>query len=207
MTLHHRRSEAVTTRIRSAVAAIAASFVVIIVPLVVVAPARAQNAPPSGGGGCSNNCWANGIEFEDLDGSFMGWYDAAKSNSAIAKHFDWSTDGCSVPDLGSVAVSTPFGTKHVNLNAIAAKYSAAFLPACKIHDFGYRNFGKGSYTVTEGDDNADPRKSVDDRLHANMDSICATNPPPVKDFWDKPACDGVAKVFYDAVRVGGGSHW
>jgi hypothetical protein len=96
--------------------------------------------------------------------------------------------------------------KPYHLDDNLATFVSFFRPSCRIHDFGYRNFGKGPYTVTAGD-SSDQRKSVDDRFHALMYRKCAHNSPSVRFAPDTWACEKVADIFYQAVRKFGGSHW
>jgi hypothetical protein len=154
--------------------------------------------PP--GGSCSWNCLANEIVFLDPSTNGTEYYADVKAVPKWAKHYNFGFDGCSVPSWVYKTLK-PFG-----LDDNVATYSNFFKPSCKIHDFGYRNFGKGSYTVTAGD-SSDPRKSVDDRFHTLMNRKCDHNPPSVPAAPDSWACKKVADVFYQAVRKFGGSHW
>lgn len=165
-----------------------------------VSGAAATLPPPPGGGHCSANCWANHIVFLDDTPNGLGFYNYAKSTPSLHSHFNWGFDGCSVPSWVYKALAP------VGLDDNVATYSKFFRPSCRIHDFGYRNFGKGSYRVTAGD-SSDPRKSVDDRFDALMHKRCNANPPAVSYAPDKWACNRVAGVFYEAVRKFGASHW
>jgi hypothetical protein len=92
-----------------------------------------------------------------------------KGQAPYADQLDWSDDGCSYsPD-------NPFGFK--------------FLPACKRHDFGYRNYKRQS-RFTEAN-----RLRIDNNFKADMYNQCAGN-------W---ICNRTADLYYKAVREFGGS--
>jgi Prokaryotic phospholipase A2 len=90
--------------------------------------------------------------------------------------FDWSSDGCSV---------TP------------PSWASLFGPACQQHDFGYRNFGKG---LTLGRNEA-TRKWLDDRLRAEMKSICNYRFSAWWQYANLQACFSEADVMYTFVRT------
>jgi hypothetical protein len=154
--------------------------------------------PP--GGSCSWNCLANEVVFLDPTTNGTQYYSDVEAVHKWAKHYNFGFDGCSVPSW----VYTTLKPYHLDDNL--ATFASFFRPSCRIHDFGYRNFGKGPYTVTAGD-SSDQRKSVDDRFHALMYRKCAHNPPSVRFAPDTWACEKVADIFYQAVRKFGGSHW
>jgi len=168
--------------------------------LVGTSGAQAVGLPDPPGGSCSWNCLANEVTFLDPTTNGTDYYSEVKSVPQWAKHYNFSFDGCSVPSWIYKTLK-PF---HLDDNV--GTYAKFFRPSCRIHDFGYRNFGKGSYTVTAGD-SSNPRKSVDDRLHTLMNRKCDHNPPSVPLAPDSWACKKVADVFYQAVRKFGGSHW
>lgn len=92
--------------------------------------------------------------------------------------FDWSTDFCSAPLVGSTGRSFNFAD------------------ACRRHDFGYRNlqlldrrYGGGHWT-------ANSRKRVDQLLLADMRRHCWSRP-----WYDEPTCFAWAETFYVAVRL------
>ncbi|CAB4544666.1 MAG: hypothetical protein F2534_02815 [Actinobacteria bacterium] len=97
--------------------------------------------------------------------------------------FDWSTDLCSAPLVGSTGRSFDF--RH----------------ACRRHDFGYRNLkllerrygGSGLYW------NGARRARVDERFTSDMQAHCGT-----RAWHERTTCLGWAAVFTTAVRVAGG---
>jgi hypothetical protein len=68
--------------------------------------------------------------------------------------YDWTDDGCSFPWYVKPLVPRVF--------------REMWEPACEIHDFGYRNFGKG---LGLGRDE-DHRRWIDDRLKVEMYKLC-----------------------------------
>jgi hypothetical protein len=154
--------------------------------------------PP--GGSCSWTCVANEVVFLDPSTNGTGYYFDVKAVPNWAKHYNFGFDGCSLPAWLHKALG------RLGLDDNAATYAKFFRPSCRIHDFGYRNFGKGPYKVTAGD-STDPRKSVDDRFHTLMNRKCGHNPPSVPAAPDDLVCKKVAGVFYQAVRKFGASHW
>ncbi|MEU5692485.1 phospholipase [Actinosynnema sp. NPDC020468] len=95
-------------------------------------------------------------------------FEALWAEKPDADALDWSSDGCSwSPD-------NPFGYR--------------FLPACRRHDFGYRNY-KHQDRFTES-----ARLAIDDLFKADMYGQCGGS-------W---ACRRVADVYYRAVRQFGG---
>ncbi len=97
--------------------------------------------------------------------------------------FDWSTDFCSAPLVGSTGRSFDFRA------------------ACRRHDFGYRNlkllerrYGTGATFW-----NSSRRARVDRRFHDDLTAHCRTR------VWhQRPTCSAWAEVFTTAVRVAGG---
>ncbi|CAB4865862.1 unannotated protein [freshwater metagenome] len=97
--------------------------------------------------------------------------------------FDWSTDLCSAPLVGSTG-------RTFN-----------FIEPCRRHDFGYRNTrllehrygGPGTYW------NATSRLRIDRQLLTDTMNHCAT-----RWFLERPSCYAWAFTFYNAVRVAGG---
>lgn len=97
--------------------------------------------------------------------------------------FDWSTDLCSAPLVGSTGRSFDFRSP------------------CRRHDFGYRNlhllerrYGTGSTYW-----NSTSRQRVDQLLRADMRDHCASRP-----WYDQPTCYAWAETFYAAVRLAAG---
>ncbi len=93
--------------------------------------------------------------------------------------FDWRTDGCSTPDIGT----------------LKATVDAIFLDACVRHDFGYRNFGGTGLRL---DPTEKRRAAVDLQFYRDMQLICRTLPAGEQGF-----CGVVAFAFYLAVRIFG----
>lgn len=101
--------------------------------------------------------------------------------------FDWSTDGCSSP-------------------VVADPYPKTFGPACKIHDFGYRNFGGHGLRLSADEST---RKWIDDRFMDEMNRICKTKSGLMNRNGESPRseCVGAAQVYYSAVRREGGKYF
>ena len=97
--------------------------------------------------------------------------------------FDWSTDDCSAPLVGSTGRSFDFR-----------------LP-CRRHDFGYRNLRLLERRYGSGRTywNHTNRRSVDDRFLTEMRAHCATRAP-----WLRLQCRWWAGTYYTAVRLAGG---
>lgn len=92
--------------------------------------------------------------------------------------FDWTDDGCSPPS--------------------PEPWKTLFNGPCQLHDFGYRNFGKGlSLNRRET-----KRLWIDNRFHREMRRVCfeqwSRNPPA---YWE---CRRWATTFYLGVRAGTG---
>jgi hypothetical protein len=91
------------------------------------------------------------------------------------KRLTWTTDGCSVPVLGSTGRTFDF-------------YNA-----CRRHDFAYRNIGKldgGKWWTPE------MRAKVDGVFKKDMLDNCKKRPKPAR-----TTCSAWAETFYSAVRV------
>lgn len=85
--------------------------------------------------------------------------------------FDWTADGCSF---------TP------------PDWAAIFAAPCELHDFGYRNFGRGlTLQRTER-----ARAVVDRAFRREMYRICRT----WGDLWQRVACKTTARGMYNVVR-------
>jgi hypothetical protein len=97
--------------------------------------------------------------------------------------FDWSTDFCSAPLVGTTGRSFDFHD------------------ACRRHDFGYRNlrtlearYGTGSRYW-----NAANRKRVDRQFLSDMKTHCRPRP-----WYEESTCRAWAETFYGVVRALGG---
>ena len=104
------------------------------------------------------------------------------STSTGDRWFDWSTDWCSAPLVGSTGRSFDFRAP------------------CRRHDFGYRNlqllerrWGSGSTYW-----NSASRRRVDVQLYVDMRAHCVARP-----WWDQYTCLNWAAAFYTAVRMAG----
>lgn len=97
--------------------------------------------------------------------------------------FDWSTDFCSAPLVGSTGRSFDFTS------------------ACRRHDFAYRNYKRvDSVSAQRGQLwNSGIRHRIDLRFRQDMKNHCAQRSAA-----DKPTCFGWAELFYRMVRVAGG---
>ncbi|GAA2183486.1 phospholipase A2 [Micromonospora lupini] len=93
------------------------------------------------------------------------------------QRFDWTSDSCSPP--------TP------------PSWGRLFDPACQLHDFGYRNFGKG---LTLGRDE-NTRRWIDDRFVAEMKGICNYRFSDWTQYANLQACFKEADAMYTAVRL------
>lgn len=97
--------------------------------------------------------------------------------------YNWSDDGCSAPWFVSVL--------------LGRDWNSEFSWACKRHDFGYRNFGKG-LEIRPTDTQ---RATVDSRLLSDMKAWCNAH-----ESWN-PDCYSAAGKYYAAVRLQGGPHF
>lgn len=110
-------------------------------------------------------------------GVFVGIAAAARD-----RWFDWSTDLCSAPLVGSTGRSFDFRS------------------ACRRHDFGYRNlklldrrWGVGRFWGSVS------RHRVDRQFLLDMQLDCGVRP-----WWERGTCLGWAHTYFRAVRVAGG---
>lgn len=110
------------------------------------------------------------------------WQFVNDARSSGDRRFDWSTDYCSAPLVGSTGISFDFRN------------------SCRRHDFGYRNlklldrwYGAGRFW------NATNRARVDRQLLVDMRNHCA-----VRAWWLRTSCRRWADTFYAAVRWLGG---
>lgn len=103
------------------------------------------------------------------------------ATAGVDPWFDWSTDYCSAPLVGSTGRSFDFRGP------------------CRRHDFGYRNLKLIDRRYGTRQWNAISRKVVDDRFRADMHLHCR-----LRSAWLQPTCHSWAEVFYVAVRTAGG---
>ena len=96
--------------------------------------------------------------------------------------FDWSDDGCSIPEFASVIVGS--------------QYKSYFRDSCERHDFGYRNYGHG-LTIAPFDSR---REFVDLNFRKDMRNWCAGH----RTGSSLSACYSAAQKYVDGVRLGGG---
>jgi hypothetical protein len=114
--------------------------------------------------------------------------DAPQSRGCVKPYpynqFDWTTDGCS----GPTGLLPPFGA-----------WTDIFREPCELHDFGYRNFGKGLRLQPT------PlrRYSVDRMFRREMRRICATWVNP----FERATCRRAAQTMYTAVVTYPGNYW
>lgn len=110
------------------------------------------------------------------------WQFVNDARSSGDRRFDWSTDYCSAPLVGSTGLSFDFRN------------------SCRRHDFGYRNlklldrwYGAGRFW------NAANRARVDRQFLTDMRNHCAA-----RAWWLHSSCRRWADTFYAAVRWFGG---
>jgi hypothetical protein len=97
--------------------------------------------------------------------------------------YDWTTDFCSAPLVGSTGRSFDFHQP------------------CRRHDFGYRNLHllERRYGTGRTYWNGTNRRHVDQQFLADMKSHCRS-----RSIFLQPSCYAWAAAFYTAVRVAGG---
>ncbi|MEP7203076.1 MAG: phospholipase A2 [Ilumatobacteraceae bacterium] len=95
--------------------------------------------------------------------------------------FDWSTDLCSAPLVGSTGRTFNFSN------------------ACRRHDFGYRNLQLLDHRYGGHQWNSASRHRVDRLFHDDMRRHCWS-----RAWYDEPTCLAWAETFYAAVRIAGG---
>ncbi|MGD9999149.1 MAG: phospholipase A2 [Ilumatobacteraceae bacterium] len=107
----------------------------------------------------------------------------ADANSTGDRWFDWSTDWCSAPLVGSTGRSFDFRA------------------SCRRHDFGYRNLQllERRYGAAGRYWNGTSRLQVDRQLLEDMKAHCTARP-----WYEEATCRLWADTFYAAVRVAGG---
>jgi len=140
---------------------------------------------PGGGGTCGKPCWAHHVVLRGRP--MMEFYNKVGDTR---HNFDMDTDGCSAPWWTGQQI-----------------WEIVFHRACKIHDFGYHNFGPGELHINEyylafgqWDWTANTDKEwIDQRFRQTMNWICDENP--------SDTCYDKANQFYQAVRFGGNGAW
>lgn len=115
--------------------------------------------------------------------SLANFQRVATHRSGVDAAFDWSTDHCSAPLVGSTGRSFDFTT------------------ACARHDFAYRNFKKAD---SEGPRhglwwNSRVRHRIDRQFQRDMNAHCTQ-----RSLAERATCGVWATVFYRLVRVAGG---
>ena len=114
---------------------------------------------------------ARSLVFNTTLKKFVAVAESGKRDSRL----DWTTDGCSVPVLGSTGRTFDF------------------YDACRRHDFAYRNLGRldGGKWWT-----AQMRARVDSVFKKDMLSDCAARSASTR-----PSCNAWAETYYRAVRI------
>lgn len=142
--------------------------------LTVVSPASAGPTHTAGG----DWAYVHRLLFEVPLSEF-----GATARTGADPWFDWSTDWCSAPLVGSTGLSFDFRWP------------------CRRHDFGYRNLQllERRYGTGRTYWNGANRQRVDDRFYADMKAHCRSRSVLLQ-----PACYRWAWTFYSAVRVAGG---
>ncbi len=97
--------------------------------------------------------------------------------------FDWSTDHCSAPLVGSTGRSFDFSS------------------ACARHDFAYRNYKRADTAGAQRGQlwNSGTRHKIDLRFQQDMKTHCSR-----RSIVDRTACHVWAETFYRLVRIAGG---
>lgn len=127
--------------------------------------------------------------------TLANFLEIARHPSTFDQTFDWSTDFCSAPLVGSTGRSFDFRGP------------------CRRHDFGYRNFKnldlttachRGSSCGTRNQTsgrwwNSSIRHRIDRQFLADMNDHCASRPGA--DAW---TCRTWAQIYYRTVRIAGG---
>jgi hypothetical protein len=112
-----------------------------------------------------------------FDTSMHDFQQAAKNGDGF---FDWSTDGCSAPLVGSTG------------------RSFNFTAPCARHDFGYRNLRRLEAVYGVDDWNTAARNQVDEQFLDDMRAHCHG-----RSFLLRPTCYAWAQTFYTVVRLAG----
>jgi len=131
------------------------------------------------------------VEYENVGGANYGYYKAR-----YPSQINWTNDGCSVPKYVWVSPALGLVLRH---------YSGVFEHSCDRHDFGYRNYGKGSSPGVhlKLDPTEARRDSIDSRFYSNMKLQCSSRYSHWYEVAAKGACNSAATVYYEAVARGG----
>lgn len=126
-------------------------------------------------------------------GCTNGWNDPGGTTKNCTKteplnQFDWTDDGCSGAEVAGY-----FGRAGSNV------YRNLFNQPCRLHDFGYRNFGKGLKLYRH----EDMRKIIDDRFAEEMLRLCDKKFSGVRKFANWVACGNEAGAVYNYLRFFG----
>lgn len=116
-----------------------------------------------------------------LDGTSLSGFLRTANSAGRDPWYDWATDWCSAPLVGSTGRSFDFRA------------------SCRRHDFGYRNLNRIENRYRVDAWNATSRKWVDGRFLADMKAHCAGRSVLLR-----PTCYNWAYTFYWAVRLRGG---
>jgi hypothetical protein len=102
--------------------------------------------------------------------------------------FDWTDDGCSGADV---------------IGAVSNVYRNLFNKPCRLHDFGYRNFGKGlRLERTES-----KRTEIDARFRVEMERLCEVTFTKRWQVVNKQLCLREAVVVWAAVHHNPFNNW
>lgn len=109
--------------------------------------------------------------------------DASRRRSGDDVAFDWGTDHCSAPLVGSTGRSFDFTA------------------ACTRHDFAYRNYKRADAASAQRGRmwNSGTRHKIDLRFQQDMKNHCSR-----RSVVDRPTCHTWAEMFYRLVRIAGG---
>lgn len=99
-----------------------------------------------------------------------------KASGSRNPRFNWADNGCSIPP--------PLG--------LGLFFDGDFTPACKRHDFGYRNGGQGLEIAPTDSE----RQRIDAKLQTDAEGICLAKYSGVKE----SRCLGEARTVYIAVH-------
>lgn len=107
----------------------------------------------------------------------------SKRRSGEDAFFDWTTDFCSAPLVGSTGRSFDFTI------------------ACTRHDFAYRNYKRADSTSPKRGQlwNSSIRHRIDTVFQKDMRNHCSQRP-----ITERATCHAWAELFYRLVRVAGG---